>query len=89
MPDPATRTETRPLAFVRLPEVLRRLAQGRSTTLRRIAAGLFPPPIKLGANCVAWPEHEIDAVCAALLAGKGEPELRELVRQLVAARAAA
>ena len=54
-----------------------------------IARGLFVPPIKLGYRSVAWPEHEIDVMNAAVIAGKSEEEIREIVSQLVAARASA
>jgi prophage regulatory protein len=28
---------------------------------RLVKAGLFPKPIRLGSNRIAWPEHEVDA----------------------------
>lgn len=31
----------------------------RSTLWRKVKAGEFPPPIKLGKNCVAWLESDV------------------------------
>ena len=33
----------------------------RSTIWRKITAGEFPAPVRLGINTVAWPESQIDA----------------------------
>lgn len=78
--------DSRPLVLIRQPEMERRLGHKRSSTFRKIAAGLLPPPVRLGPNSKAWGEHEIDAIAAALLAGKSDAELRELVQRIVAAR---
>lgn len=80
------------ISFVKLPEVERRVARKRTSIYDRVKGGLFPPPVPLGTAAggrpapVAWPEHEIEAVNAATLAGCTESELRALVRRLVAAR---
>lgn len=44
------------------------------------------PPVLLGARSVGWPEHEIDAILLARIAGKTDAEIRELVAKLDAAR---
>lgn len=40
---------------------LKGVRYSRAHLYRLINAGQFPKPIKLGANCVAFPENEIDA----------------------------
>jgi prophage regulatory protein len=35
---------------------------------RLVKQGKFPPPVKLGENTNAWPEHEIDAHLEACIA---------------------
>ncbi len=60
--------------------------QARSTIYLNISKGLFPSPVKLGANSVGWPVHEIDAVLAARVAGKSDDEIKVLVSELEAAR---
>ena len=47
--------------LLRLPEVRRLTGLGRSTIYERISAGLFPAPIRLGGNLVAWNSREVDA----------------------------
>lgn len=49
------------------------------------ALGLFPRRIKLGKSAV-WPEHEIDLLVAARIAGKPDDEIRALVQSLHAKR---
>ena len=71
------------LILRRLPDVLAQYGKGRSALYEDISQSLFPPPVKLGARAAAWPQHEVDAVLAARVAGRGEAELRALVRGLV------
>jgi len=56
--------------LLRLPQVQARTALSRSEIYRRIAAGTFPAPVKLGERASAWPEHEIAAWCAARIAAR-------------------
>ena len=48
--------------------------------------GLHPPRIMLNTRCAVWLEHEVDRWQAALAAGCTEPEVRELIRRMVAER---
>lgn len=48
-----------PLRLERLPVVKRRTGLSRSDLYRRIAAGTFPAPVKLGVRASAWVEIEI------------------------------
>jgi prophage regulatory protein len=77
------------IKFIRLAGVSD--AQGgkaKSTIYRDINDGLLPPPLKLGASSV-WVESEIEAINQAIIAGKSDDEIRQLVKELVAARTAA
>lgn len=56
------------LTLKRLPEVKARCGLSRSEIYRRIAAGDFPKPIKLGERASAWAEHEVTAWIAARIA---------------------
>lgn len=56
-----TKRETGTLILERLPRVKSRTGLGRSEIYRRIAAGTFPAPIKLGERASAWISVEIDS----------------------------
>jgi prophage regulatory protein len=73
-------------AILRLPTVKVRTGHSRSTLYLRIAEGLFPKPVSLGARAVGWPENEVAAINAARIAGKSDDEIRQLVATLHAAR---
>ncbi|WP_083961015.1 helix-turn-helix transcriptional regulator [Thermomonas fusca] len=59
-----------PLTLLRLREVCRRTGKSRSEVYRRIAAGDFPQPVKLGERASAWPEHEVSAWIAERIAAR-------------------
>lgn len=75
------------LKMLRMSEVVKRYGRGRSTTYSDVKAGLMVPPVELGARCSAVPEHELNSILAARLAGQPDDEVRALVRRLVADRA--
>ncbi|MFB1487097.1 MAG: AlpA family phage regulatory protein [Thiocapsa sp. C3-sup] len=75
-----------PTSVLRLRTVLERTGYSRSVVYARIAAGLFPRPIALGARAAAWPEHDIEAVLAALIRAVTDDELRTLVSGIHARR---
>ena len=52
-----------------------------------IRDGLWTKPVRIGQRSVGWPDEEVRALCAARIAGKGDLEIRELVRRLHAKRA--
>lgn len=56
------------LVLLRLHQVRARTGLSRSEIYRRIAAGDFPKPIKLGERASAWAEHEVTAWIAARIA---------------------
>ena len=74
--------------ILRLPQVLARTGDSRSTHYLKIERGLMTSQVSLGARSVGWVEHEIDATLNARIAGKSEDEIRNLVAKLHAARAA-
>ncbi len=59
----------------------------RATTYARIQDGTYPPPVKIG-RMSAWLDREMEAVNEALIQGQSDAEIRELVADLVAERAA-
>ena len=74
------------MKLLKLPKVLELTASARSTIYKNIHAGLMVPPVRLGVNSVAFPEHEITAINVARVAGKSDDEIRQLVSKLVADR---
>ena len=58
----------------------------RSTIYLRMAQGLWPKPVAIGARAVGWPSGEVEALNAARIAGRSDAEIRELVAKLQAAR---
>lgn len=72
--------------ILRLPAVLRQRGRSRSAHYLDIQQGLFTRPVSIGARAVGWPEHEVAAINAARIAGKGDDDIRVLVAKLEAAR---
>ena len=64
----------------RLPEVKARTGLGSSEIYRRIAAGRFPAPVKLGERASAWSAAEIDAWIAERIAAKKAKNFAEADR---------
>jgi prophage regulatory protein len=56
--------------LLRLPQVKARTGLSRSELYRRMAAGDFPQPVKLGSRASAWPEFEVSAWCEARIAAR-------------------
>lgn len=52
-------TEPKPDALRRKPWVLGIVPAGNSKLYAMIAAGEFPPPVKIGPNSVAWRESDV------------------------------
>jgi|GEM_PF-6806668 len=57
-----------------------------STWFERVAKGLLPPPVSIGGRSVAYLDHELQAIAAARIAGKSDDQIRQIVKNLVAAR---
>ena len=56
------------LILERLPSVRARTGLSRSEIYRRVAAGTFPRPVKLGERASAWCAMEIDSFISARIA---------------------
>ena len=52
-----------------------------------IKAGLLTKFVKIGERAVGIPEHEVDAILGARIAGQNDDQVRELVKRLHAKRA--
>jgi prophage regulatory protein len=74
------------ITLERKSSVLDCLGISKSTLSNRINAGLFPPPVSIGARAVAWPSEEIDVLVRAQIAGKSLEEQREIVSALIQKR---
>lgn len=75
--------------ILRLPVVLEKRGRSRSSHYLDIQLGLYTRPVLIGLRAVGWPEHEVDKLNNARIAGKSNDEIRELVLKLEAARKAA
>jgi len=75
--------------ILRIPVVLRLRGRSRSGHYLDIQQGLFPHPVKIGLRAAGHPEHEVEAINTARIAGKSDEEIRALVLKLEADRKAA
>ena len=57
----------KPARLLRLPEVLDRVAMGKSKWLAGVASGDFPQPVRLGRRWTAWLESDIENFILGLL----------------------
>lgn len=74
--------------LLKLQGVLALTATSRSTHYQNIKQGLMVPPVSQGLQAVAYPEHEIQAIIGARIAGKSDDEIRTTVADLVKQRKA-
>ncbi|MDE2271001.1 MAG: AlpA family transcriptional regulator [Xanthomonadaceae bacterium] len=56
------------VVLLRLPQVKAQTGLSRSALYRRIAAGNFPAPIKIGARASAWSSEEVERWIAECIA---------------------
>ena len=82
----ATEHSTNKSRLVRCKEVERFTGLKRGAIYQRVREGLLTPPVRIGKRASAWPQHEINAVNHAIVAGQSDDELRALVSDLVAQR---
>ncbi len=66
---------------------LEKTGSSRSRLYHRIQHGLFPRPVKDGTKKSLWPAAEVDAINAAIVTGKTDSEIRDLVKMLEKKRA--
>jgi prophage regulatory protein len=72
--------------LLRIPEILRRNGDSRSTYYLRIQQGLWPKPVAIGPRSRGQPDYEVEELIAARIEGRTDEEIRALVLRLVAAR---
>ena len=77
------------LTILRRKQVQAETGYSRSTIYLRIAQGLWPKPVSLGARAVGWPAAEVASLNAARIASQSDEEIRALVARLEASRHAA
>ncbi|HEY5780338.1 MAG TPA: AlpA family transcriptional regulator [Lysobacter sp.] len=58
------------LILERLPDVKARTGLSRSEIYRRVAAGEFPQPVKLGERASAWSSAEVDSWIVGRIAAR-------------------
>jgi predicted DNA-binding transcriptional regulator AlpA len=63
-----------------------RLGIGRTTGYAQINEGLLPHPVRTGKRNTALPHEELHAIISARARGATDAQLRDLVKQLAAAR---
>lgn len=73
--------------LLRKPSVLSMTGFGNTLLYKRINAGLFTRPIRIGTRLSAWRASEVDEINRAIIAGKSDEEIRTLVKTLENARA--
>lgn len=65
-------TNTQLGRLLRLREVLYITGDSETGLRRKIAAGAFPRPVNIGPRSVAWPEDEVHAYVAEIVAKRDE-----------------
>lgn len=74
--------------ILRLSEVLERFGKKQTAVRDAIAAGLFPSFVQLGGRCIGLPEHELEQIIRARIAGLPDADIRKLVERIHADRTA-
>ena len=74
------------VSLLRLPSLELAFGLRKSAIYDRIARGLLPAPVDLGPRAVGWVSTEVEAVQAAIISGRSEAVLRQLVAELHQAR---
>lgn len=75
------------MELLRLDRCLEKSGYTTHTSIyNNIRNGLWTKPVRIGQRAVAWPDHEIDAICVARTVGYSEAQIRELVDRLHAKR---
>jgi prophage regulatory protein len=75
------------ICFIRLAQLKRQLGyRSPSGIYAAINRGLLTRPVKIGVRASGWPQHEVDAVVNARIAGESAEGIRKLVCSLHADR---
>lgn len=71
------------MSILRMPSVKVEMGhKSHASIYTAIKEGLFTKPVPIGQRSVGWPDYEVKAINAARIAGKSEPEIKELVNRL-------
>lgn len=81
--------EIMPRIVHRLQDVQKVFDLAPSTIYLHVSQGLLPKSVSLGPRARGWPADEIEKIITARIAGKGEDDIKSLVRSLMAARQSA
>jgi len=74
--------------ILRLPTVKAKLGhRSDASVYNSIRAGTFTAGVAIGQRARGWPEHEVDAINLAKVAGKSDDDIRILVKLLYDQRA--
>jgi prophage regulatory protein len=74
------------ITLLKKPTILKACGISKSTLHNRINDGLFTPPVSIGARAVAWPSNDVESITRAIIAGKGNDEIKLLVKVLIQKR---
>ena len=69
-----------------MPDVIQRTGFSKSTIYNKINAGIFPPSISVGLRAMAFIGSEFDGYLNALIQGKSNEQIKELITELVKQR---
>ena len=76
------------MSILRMPAVKAVIGwRSHASIYNAVNAGLFTEPVKIGVRSVGWPDNEVEALCAARIAGLTDEQIRELVNTLHGKRA--
>jgi prophage regulatory protein len=71
------------MTFFRLPAVKAETGfLADASIYNAIKKGLFTKPVLIGQRAVAWPKSEVQAICAARIAGYSNDQIKNLVNHL-------
>lgn len=75
------------MEILRLPAVKRVFGhRSDASVYNAIRDGKFTTGVAIGQRAKGWPDYEAQAIAAAMVAGKSDAEIRELVKVLHAKR---
>tara|TARA_R110001606_G_scaffold399267_1_gene583102 strand:- start:4472 stop:4750 length:279 start_codon:yes stop_codon:yes gene_type:complete len=74
------------LKVIRKPQVCDLAGMSNTSLFEQTRAGIFPPPISLGARAVGFFLHEVQAVLVARSVGKSDDDIKLIVKALIKQR---
>lgn len=74
------------ITIVRFKDACKLCGKSRAGLYRAIAAGLWPPPIRVSQHASGFTLRELEVMNAAIISGRGDDDLRHLARELKESR---